>query len=253
MVLLDELDTRIRAALNADPRVTYALAYGSRTQTLNGVGLADEFSDLDYYAYTDEALDARAFLEALTPLLLYVVNDFGTPNAVTPELHRIELHVERTAEMQQVLSWPLSHADRAAMTVKDPDGRLRQMLDQGRMLDQAGPPWTPGAAQEVYDRLLNWLVFADAVARRGERLRAAELLVWVRGALLRLAALSLGAPLFPAPTRLAEQFLEPWAGRISRVRALPADLPLALALARDLAIDLRLDARAELLTTLHNR
>ncbi|WP_293911930.1 hypothetical protein [Deinococcus sp.] len=259
MPTLDQLDARIRGALNAGPRVAYALAYGSRTQTLRGPNtddrrLADEFSDLEYYAYTDETLDVRAFLEALTPLLLYVVNDFGTPNAVTPELCRIELHVAPPSSLDEVLSWPNAHADINAMSIKDTDGHLRRVLGEWA----AGPAWTPGAAQLSYDRLLNWLVFADAVSRRGERLRAAELLVWVRGGLLHLAALhlaalNLGTPLFRAPTRLAERYLEPWAGRISQVQALPADLPGALTLARELAGHLQIGARAHLLTTLQNR
>jgi lincosamide nucleotidyltransferase B/F len=254
MPSLDELDARIRAALQTGSRVVYALAYGSRTQTLNGARLADEFSDLEYYAYTDytntdEAFDPRAFLETVTPLLLYVVNDFGTPNAVTPELHRIELHVAPVSGLTELLSWPNAHADPVAMLVKDPDGRLARLLD----IWAAGPAWTPGEAQEGYDRLLNWLVFADAVARRGEHLRAAELLVWVRGGLLRLAALSLGAPLFPAPTRLAERYLDPWAKRISSIQVLPDDLPETLELARDLAAALKLDPRPTLLATLQNR
>ena len=58
---LDELDSRLRAAIRAEPRARFALAYGSLTQLPGGVRQDDEFSDLEYYVYTDpvQALTAR--------------------------------------------------------------------------------------------------------------------------------------------------------------------------------------------------
>ena len=256
MPTLDELDATIRAALQADARVSHALAYGSRTQALNGQRLDDEFSDLEYYAYprSGEGLDVRAFLEKLTPLLLYVVNDFGTPNAVTPELLRIELHAAQAGQMSDILAWPNSHADASAMPIKDPDGQLAHLLAQWT----SGPVWTPGEAQTIYDQTLSWLVFASAVAGRGEYLRAAEVLTWVRGGLLRLARFALNLPHFPAATRLAENDLGNWARRISAVtgseaRATVQATTQAAALCRELAAELGLNSRDELLRQVNQR
>ena len=48
MAPLDALDSRLRRAIQANPRILAALAYGSRTQLPGGVRQDDEFSDLEY-------------------------------------------------------------------------------------------------------------------------------------------------------------------------------------------------------------
>ena len=252
MLSLDDLDARIRAALRTDARVSHALAYGSRTQYLNGERQDDSSSDLEYYAYLrpGAALSPRPFLEQLTPLLLYVVNLFGTPNAVTPELHRVELHVVDAAQLADILAWPFLHADIAAMRIKDEDGQLARILGQWA----AGPVWTPQEPQLIYDQALNTLTFASAVAARGEHLRAAELLTWVRAALLRLARFALQLPHLRAETRRAERDLGGWAQRIAGVGSgAGEELRRALDLCRDLAAALGLEPRAGLLAALAAR
>ena len=163
---LDQLDLRLRRAVQQDDRISHALAYGSRTQRVGGALLSDRYSDLESYLYVraGQTLDARAFVEALTPLLLGVVNEFGAFNAVTPDLCRLELHVVSAAQMAEVRSWPLAYADLSAMLIKDEDGQLARILGEWA----AGPVWQPAAAQATYDQTLNWLVFAAAVAKRGE-------------------------------------------------------------------------------------
>ncbi|GAA4005158.1 hypothetical protein GCM10022631_15480 [Deinococcus rubellus] len=252
MLSLDELDARIRAALMIDARVSHALAYGSRTQHLDGEWQGDAYSDLEYYAYLrpGAVISPRAFLETLTPLLLYVVNLFGTPNAVTPELHRIELHVVDAAQMSDILAWPLTHADVAAMLIKDEGGQLARTLGKWA----AGPDWTPQEPQLIYDQALNWLTFASAVAARGELLRAAELLTWVRAALLRLARFALGLVHLRAETRRAERDLGGWARRIADVGSGAGEgLRRALELCRELAAALGLEPRGGLLAALEAR
>ncbi|AZI43455.1 hypothetical protein EHF33_12465 [Deinococcus psychrotolerans] len=249
---LDQLDTKIRAALRADSRISHALAYGSRTQRASGARLDDGFSDLEYYAYVPkgELFDARAFLEQVTPLLLYVVNDFDTPNAVTPELHRIELHVAQASQLSDIQDWPRLGPDLEAMSVKDSDGQLTQILREWA----SGPAWTPDAPQQVYDQTLNWLVFASAVWIRGEALRAAELLTWVRAGLLRLARFVEEAPHFPAATRLAEKTLGEWSPHIWKVQGEGGQaLSWAATLCRRLAAQLVLEAREPLLDALVRR
>ena len=146
---LNELNSRLKAAIRAEPRACFALAYGSLTQLPGDVRQDDEFSDLEYYIYTDpvQALTARELVEQVTPVLLEVTNPFGTPNFVTPQLHRIELHAQDVALMLGLLSWPVCSPDVARMLVKDEGGLLAGLLK--RFAEQ--PDWTPEAAQTTFD------------------------------------------------------------------------------------------------------
>lgn len=186
-----QLDRAIRAALRADGRVSHALAYGSFTQ-----GTADGWSDLEYYAFLPEVggFDVRAWLEALAPVRHFVVNEFGTPNAVLDGLLRVELHAEPVSKLESVLSWPALHIFPERMLVKDTDGQLADLLAR---LTAKPPPQPADEAEQIFARLLNWLAFGLNVLSRGERIRAHELLIWVQGGLLRLA-------------RIAEQQTEHW-------------------------------------------
>lgn len=247
---LDELDSRLRAAIRAEPCVRFALAYGSRTQLPGGVRQDDEFSDLEYYVYTDpvQTLTARELVEQVTPVLLEVTNPFGTPNFVTPQLHRIELHVQDVTRMQGLLGWPVCSPDVARMLVKDEGGLLAGLLE--RFAGQ--PAWTPEAAQTTLDNVLNALVAVRGFLRRGERLRAHEWHgLWVVGGLIRLARHAEGVSQPPAAARRAERDLS--AGILNRLQdcavgtsELEAGWQQALTLAAELAALLSLDGRAEL-------
>ena len=191
--------------MRRDPRIAYVLAYGSLTQ-----GTADEFSDAEYYCWSGEPLEVAAWLrETLlgTPwqVLHAFVNDFGTPNFVLTGLLRVELHSQPVSGLEQILDWPNENLRPEAMLVKDMDGRLNHLL--GRLLAK-NMPVHEADAQVILDRLVGWLCFGCNVLRRGERIRAEELLWWVRGGLLRLARLQEGAlQHWLAPSRLVEQEL----------------------------------------------
>jgi len=180
------LDRGIRAAILRDGRIGHALAYGSFTQ-----GTADAFSDLDYFVFLPPAelaaFDVRGWLDAVAPVRHFVINDFGTPNAVMDGLLRVELHAEPDTALGQVEGWPNLHIDPGAMLIKDSGGRLAAHL---AALAAQQPPSPHAEAQLILDRLLGWLVFGLNVLERGERVRALELLGWVRGGLLRLARLA---------------------------------------------------------------
>ncbi|MGY2895217.1 hypothetical protein [Deinococcus sp. UYEF24] len=172
-----DLDRRLRQAILSDARVVCALAYGSLTQ-----GTGDRYSDLEYYLFVPHALtprfDPQAFLARLTPVRHFVINDFGTPNFITDNLLRIELHVEPMERLSDILSWPGYHIDPERMLVKDSGGQLAAVLGE---LSRRGPPDPKDDAPLIFGRLLNWLAFGANVLARGERLRALELLGWVRG------------------------------------------------------------------------
>ncbi|MFB9992374.1 hypothetical protein ACFFLM_10400 [Deinococcus oregonensis] len=251
---LNTLDTRIRAALLADDRVVYALAYGSRTQTrADGLPAADAWSDLEYYAFVrpGRSIDAFAFLRAMTPVALELVNPFGTPNIVTPDLLRVELHLEPQSALNLVRGWPNGGGDPAQMLIKDQEGQLASLLEAWATV----PPFAstlPGSQTE-FDTLLNCLVFACAVAVRGESLRAWEMLTWVRGGLLRLARTLYGAPQPQAPARNAERDLPPGVLAALNETAIGTALQAcaaALALAHHLAARLHLNPHGDVLDSL---
>lgn len=181
--------------------------------------------------------------------MLYTVNEFAAPNAVTPDLYRIELHLAQVSQLGGLHFWPRLEPDVGAMLIKDVpikdvDGQLERVLRAWAV----GPAWTPSAPQQIYDQILNWLVFASAVWASGEHLRAAELLTWVRGGLLRLARLRCGAPHFPAAARLAEKDPGEWPPQIAEVQGeVGWALALAVTLCRRLAAELRLDSREALI------
>lgn len=253
---LDSLDARIRSALVAEGRVTHALAYGSRTQPDAGGGpQADRWSDLEYWALVreGEALDPFALLGAVTPVALAVVNPFGTPNVVMPDLTRVELHVVPADRLAEVGTWPNAGGVPERMLVKDEDGRLRALLTRWA----ASPPFaqTLPPPQVEYDGVLGSLVFGSAVLARGEEVRAWEQMFWVRTGLLRLARTAHGAPQPPAASRWAERDLPgPWLQALGTTARGDAEAYLeAVRLATALAHALSLDPRAPVLSALRER
>lgn len=252
---LDALDAQLRAEVRAEPRVMAALAYGSRTRRPGVIRHDDEHSDLEYYVYLHPGahLGADELVEQATPVVLAVVNPFGTPNFVTPELHRIELHVAELDRLPDILGWPSSASDPAQMLVKDAGGMLALLLSRL----SARPDWAPEAAQTTFDQLLNGLVAVRGFLARGERLRAyEELTSWgVVGNLIRLARHAEAADQPRAATRRAEHDLSASIrDELNAVAVGVADLEVgyaaALRLAEALAYGLGLDARSELLKAL---
>lgn len=251
-----QLDAHLREALRRDPRVHSALAYGSLTQ-----GTSDEYSDAEYYVWSDEPLHAEGWLrEALAgspwQVLHAVTNDFGTPNFVLTGLRRVELHTGPVAARSEVLNWPSDHLVPERMLIKDADGHLAVLLAQAA----ARPPASAIAdAQLTLDRLVNWLCFGSDVLARGERIRALELLGWVQGGLLRLARLQEGSTThWLNASRLAEAELSSaaqarYAGVTGSLHELERCYAAAWTWTLDLARALDLCLNAELIQSLGER
>ncbi|WP_407538987.1 hypothetical protein Q0M94_12510 [Deinococcus radiomollis] len=248
---LDALDTELRKAIRAEPRILAALAYGSRTQRPGGVRHDDGYSDLEYYVYLHpgEHLNPSEIIGRVTTPVLAVINPYGTPNFVTAELHRIELHVAELDRLPDILDWPAASADPARMLVKDAGSALARLLARFA----ARPDWTPEEAQTTLDQVLNALVAARGLLFRGERLRAYEWFTsWgVIGGLVRLARQAEAAAQPRAAARRAEHDLS--SEMLKRVGACAAGLEeleagwvRALDLCTDLAQRLGLNERTRL-------
>ena len=252
---LDELDARLRAAIRAEPRIVAALAYGSRTRIPGGTHQDDEYSDLEYYVYPHPGteLEPAELIETVTSVALAVVNPFGTPNFVTPELHRIELHVASLDQLSDLLEWSTASSDPARMLVKDGGDMLIRLLT--RLTGQ--PDWCPKAAQTTFDQVLNALVAVRGSLSRGERLRAYECLTsWgAVGGLVRLARHAEAVAQPSAATRRAEHDLS--ADMLKRIEPCAAGMDgledgwqQAVTLGAELARKLELDERLTLLAAL---
>jgi len=254
---LDDLDLRLRAAFVNNARLRYAVAYGSRTQAPGGVRQDDRFSDLEYFVYTadDSTVAPQDLIGSVTPVLLATRNSFGTPNFVTSELHRVELHVESADRLALLLGWSVWAPVPERMLVKDDAaGTLAGLLSRFA----ARPVWEPEAPQETLDGVLNALVAVRAFVRRGELLRANEwFALQVVGGLTRLARHAAGLPQPPAAGRRAELDLpDVWLGSLHRLPSLthaPMEgLHDALDLCGLLSLHLGLDGRNGLASALRS-
>jgi lincosamide nucleotidyltransferase B/F len=251
---LDALDVTLRTIFRTEPAIRYALAYGSRTQVPPGPTQHDGYSDLEYYVYPEpgHSIDPRELVKRATPVVLAVTNPFGTPNFVTPELHRTELHVQDADRMADLLTWPVLAPDAGRMLIKDTDGKLSELL---RRFAQ-GPQWSPEPAQQTYDNVLGALVAVCGFLARGERLRAYEWhSLWVVGGLIRLARYAERSAQPPAVARWAERDLS--GTMLERLRGCTlgegrVDLAWthSLDLCADLGVRAGLEPRAELISAL---
>lgn len=219
---LDALDTELRRAIRAEPRILAALAYGSRAQRPGGVRHDDGYSDLEYYVYLHpgEHLNPSEIIARVTSPVLAVINSYGTPNFVTAELHRIELHFAEMKSLPDILDWPSSSSDPTRMLVKDAGGALARLL--ARFAAQSD--WTPEEAQTTLDQVLNALVAVRGLLLRGERLRAYEWFTsWgVIGGLVRLARQAEATAQPRAAARRAEHDLS--SEMLERINACAAGL-----------------------------
>ena len=251
---LDALDAALRTVFRTEPAIRFALAYGSRTQVPPGRPQHDGYSDLEYYVYPEpgQTLDPRELVERATPILLAVTSPFGTPNFVTPELHRIELHLHDADQMPELLTWPVLAPDAGQMLIKDTDGRLQALLQRFAQ----GPEWSPEPAQQTHDNVLNALVAIHGFLARGERLRAYEWhALWVVGGLTRLARHAETAAQPTAVARWAERdlsaaMLDRLNGCASGVNGLDRACTRSLELCTDLGARLGLEPRARLISAL---
>lgn len=196
------LNTHIIQKIQADPNITHALAYGSFTH-----GMADQHSDLEYFVYLHPhaSLDGQSWLNAIEPVVLWVTNEFGTPNALMASGVRIEFHIEPSTAIHDVLHWPNHHASPERMLIKDQEGELLRVLTQLA----SKLPVQPDAAQALHDRVLNMLAFTAQLIARGERYRAWEVHAIGMGTVLRL-------------TRLVAQATQHW---LNASRRLEWELP----------------------------
>lgn len=178
-----------------------ALAYGSRP-----AGLGDEFSDVEYWVFVEDAAlaswPAEEWIGQVGEPLLVVLNEFGAHVAIFENLVRVELHFWPASDRSVVRGWPARGVPVEDMIVVDRDGGLEAELALVPL-----DPAIPDVA-EVCGRFANWWGLGWNVLRRGELERAYDALGHVRRHLLWMARLHESATdHWLTPSRLAEQDL----------------------------------------------
>jgi lincosamide nucleotidyltransferase len=222
MLPQEAMIARLRQSCQKDERVEAALLYGSFPR-----GEADEFSDIDCVLFVEDdalpALDRRAWVEQIAPVLHLFTNEYGIETVIFDNLIRGEFHFDPASSMDVVETWRDTDwfTRLEDIILVDRTGELSRRLEP--LLGPAPRRDRPEQVQAVIDRYLNWLLFGVTVWRRGEMARSLELLWMVQRHLLWMARLIEGATEhWPTPSRGLEQDLSPQA--YARYRACTAAL-----------------------------
>ena len=198
---------RVRELCQHDDRLDAAMMYGSFVY-----GEFDAFSDIEFLLFFRDdvlpAIDRRAWLDQIAPVVHLYTNEHGILAAIFDNLVRGEFHFHSVAEMVITRAWPglLTFPALDSTLIVDKSGQLRPYLEP-----VIGPPLDRTRhAQFIVDGLTNWLLFGINVLRRGEYARALEILGIVHRHLLHMARLlEHTTDHWLTPSRLVEQDLSP--------------------------------------------
>lgn len=197
----------LREACQEDKRILGALMFGSFT-----VGEGDAFSDIESAVFLQndvfESFEQRAWLDAISPVAAYFLDDFGHHTALFENGVRGEFHFMRASDMPVISSWRGYRwfPSLEAAVLVDRTGELSQ---HARAL-VGGPPERGGATlvEGLALNLLNLMLLGANLLNRGEFARAWALLSKAHESLLKLVRLSEGTTAhLPTPARALEKDL----------------------------------------------
>ncbi|WP_442681943.1 lincosamide nucleotidyltransferase Lnu(F) [Stenotrophomonas sp. JC08] len=196
-----------KEACQRDERISGVLMFGSFT-----VGEGDAFSDIEFAVFIQddefENFEQKPWLNSVSPLAAYFIDDFGHHTALFHNGVRGEFHFERASNSSIIASWQgygwfpsLSSA-----VILDRTGELSQYAS----LLVGGPPIREGASlvEGLTLNLINLMLLGANLLNRGEFARAWVLLSKVHENLLKLIRLHEGVTdHWPTPSRALEQEL----------------------------------------------
>ena len=203
-MLQQRMIERFREVCHEDERVVAVLMFGSFT-----VGEGDAFSDIEFAVFIQddsfETFEQRPWLDTVSPVAAYFLDDFGHHTALFQNGVRGEFHFMRTSDLPIIASWQgygwFSSLD--AAVVLDRTGELSH---HARSL-VGGPPTRGGAplVEGLALNLINLILFGANLLNRGEFARAWALLGKAHENLLKLGRLHEGATdHWPTPSRSLE-------------------------------------------------
>lgn len=198
---------RFREACHEDERIEGALMFGSFA-----VGEGDAYSDIEFAVFIRDGSFAefqqRPWLQAVSPVAAYFVDDFGHQTALFENGVRGEFHFMRGSETPIVESWRgygwFPTLDSAVLL-----DRTGELSRHARAL-VGGPPPRGGAplVENLELNLLNLMLFGANLLNRGEFARAWALLGRAHESLLKLVRLSEAkTDHWPTPSRALEKTL----------------------------------------------
>lgn len=206
-MLQQEMIERFREACHQDERVIGTLMFGSFT-----IGEGDAFSDIEFAVFirddSFERFEQRSWLDAVSPVAAYFLDDFGHHTALFQNGVRGEFHFNRASDLPVIASWRgygwFPSLD--AAVVLDRSGELSH---HARAL-VGGPPERGGASlvADLALNLVNLMLLGANLLNRGEFARAWALLGKAHDNLLKLVRLYEGATdHWPTPSRALENDL----------------------------------------------
>jgi lincosamide nucleotidyltransferase B/F len=183
VLVQQQLIRRVRELAAADERVVAVLMYGSFSQRQG-----DEHSDVEFYLYFEDgrlaAVDRRAWIEAVAPLVLWYRNEYGVDTAIFSSLVRGEFHFEAASAIVDVWGWDRAwFAGLDDAVVYDRTGALtdavQPLVRSAPRLDEA----SEGAF--LVASLLNWTLMGSSILARGDHARAYGFLQFIQSFALR--------------------------------------------------------------------
>ncbi|MBN2303185.1 MAG: Lnu(F)/Lnu(G) family lincosamide nucleotidyltransferase [Anaerolineae bacterium] len=237
MLPQEHMIERVRALCRDDARLQAAMMYGSFSY-----GEADAFSDIEFLLFfadeVFEQVEPRVWLDQIAPVELLYVNEHGIHAAIFDNLVRGEFHFHRLSDVTILEAWPAAGIAFPALDsilIVDKSGALTPYLEAviGPQPDRTDP----GELQFLANSFINWTLFGFNVLRRGEYVRALEILGIVQRWLLQMARAAEGrTDHWFTPSRLAEHDFSPETYARLRTCTAPLD-PRALRLAYRAAWD----------------
>lgn len=192
---------RVREVCHTDERLSGVLMFGSFV-----TGEGDAFSDIEFAVFIrDDAFggfDPRDWLEVVSPVAAFFVDDYGHHTALFENGVRGEFHFLRASEVSVVAGWQGYgwFPSLAAAVVLDRTGELSQHA----AALVGGPPPRGGAVlvEGLALNLLNAMLLGANLLNRGEFTRAWALLPKAHENLLKLVRLREGSTdHWPTPSR----------------------------------------------------
>lgn len=211
MLLQKEMIEQFRSAFHTDEHITAALMFGSFA-TDEG----DQFSDIEFAIFIEDshfdAFDPKKFLDAVSPLAAYFLDDFGHHTALFQNTIRGEFHFMRTSDIPIIAGWKgygwFPRLEDAIFL-----DRTGQLATYAQALVGEPPP-REGAelVENIALNLINLTLLGANLLHRGEHARAWALLSRIHENLLKLVRLHENSTAhWPTPSRALETDISPTA------------------------------------------
>ena len=203
-MLQKKMIEKFREACHDDARVVAALMFGSFA-----IGEGDAFSDIEFAVFIQddsfEDFEQRSWLNAVSQVAAYFMDDFGHHTALFENGIRGEFHFMRKTDMPIISTWQgygwFPSLDAAVLLARSGE------LSQHASVLVGGPPLREGTplVKGLALNLVSLMLFGANLLNRGEHARAWALLSKAHENLLKLVRLHEGATdHWPTPSRALE-------------------------------------------------